>query len=96
MIKQLSHVSEKVTVLFKDKEDKWAIVQFPNIPLSLWIIATLALYTITDQAYKDSLSLLRDALLFTWSYLEITAGDSPFRKVLGGVVMVLLVAKFFA
>lgn len=96
MEKQINRLPKKNTTLFKDKDGKWAIVQFPNIPLSLWIITTLTMYVVADQALKESLSLLRDAVLFTWSYLEITAGDSPFRRILGSVVMALLVVKFFA
>lgn len=72
---------------FKDKHGKWAVVQFPNPLLAIWIILVVISWLFPALHFK----VLQTCVLFAWSYLELTAGDSPFRKTLGGVVLVSVI-----
>jgi hypothetical protein len=40
-----------------------------------------------------ALSLLGAVALFIWAVLEIVRGDSPFRRVLGAVVLVFMIVS---
>ena len=79
---------------FNDKKGKLSIVQVPNIPLGVWIIATL-LAKITNGTIKNGFLALATASLFTWAYLEIKAGVSPIRRTLVVIVIVMIVVHFF-
>lgn len=76
---------------FKDKEGHWAIIQLPNLLLSLWIV----LLIINLLVHSSQVKLLQTALIFTWAYLELTQGDSYFRRSLGAVVLAGVVVSFF-
>ena len=80
---------------FYDKKGKLSIVQLPNIPLLVWIVSML-LAKITNGTIKNGFLALATTSLFTWAYLEIQAGVSPFRRTLGVIVIVLIVVHFFS
>ena len=79
----------------RDKHGTIAVWQTPNIPLGGWFVLMVAAYFIPAGGVKTGLHSLSSAFLFTWSYLEITSGVSPFRRVLGGVVLIGVLAGFF-
>ncbi len=80
---------------FKNKDGKWAVIQFPNFLLMAWLFLTLALLLIGESNLKDNIHQLSSALLFAWAYLEVTKGDSPFRRLLGGVVLLSVIYNYF-
>lgn len=80
---------------FKDKDGKLAIIQWPNIPLWVWIISSIALRILKHGRPHAGFAFLAGASLFAWAYLEITSGLSPFRKVLGGLVILATVLGHF-
>lgn len=64
------------------------VAQFPNAPLLVWLAATLIRLVLPRQGAVDTaLSVLATAGLVVWSLLEIARGESPFRRVLGAVVL---------
>jgi hypothetical protein len=66
-----------------------AIVQFPNVPLAIFLVATLLRLAFHPHGPGGTaLSVVGTASLGWWSVDEIARGDSPFRRVLGGVVLV--------
>jgi hypothetical protein len=75
---------------FRNSETgKLAIVQLPNIPLAIFIVATLVRSAFHPHgAGGTALSVVGAVSLAWWSVDEIARGDSPFRRVLGGVVLV--------
>ncbi len=81
--------------LFRDKEGKLVIFQLPNAPIVAWAALKLAMLFVADENLHASLEQLAAAVLFTWAYLEITSGASLFRRILGGLVMVVTVAGMF-
>lgn len=80
---------------FTNKQGKYAVVQWPNPPLYLWLIST-AIAHFSEGKLHDGFSSLATAAIFTWAYLEITAGESQFRKVLGIIVLASATYGFFA
>jgi hypothetical protein len=71
---------------FKDKNGKPAIMQRPNVLIILWAGLSV-LSKVTDGRISNGISILATILLVCWAYLEITAGDSMFRRLLGVVVL---------
>jgi len=79
---------------FKDKQGKRVLYQHPNLLLWLWIL-TQAISILIFRRDNQSLNSLSDLLLFTWSYMEIRFGVSPFRRALGGVVALFIIVGLF-
>jgi hypothetical protein len=68
---------------------KLAVVQLPNIPLAIFLIATVArLASRADGAAGTALSVVAGLSLVWWSVDEIARGDSVFRRVLGAAVLI--------
>ena len=68
------------------------VAQPPNPPLLVWLVATLIRLVLSPHgATATALSVVATASLVIWSLLEIARGDSPFRRLLGGVVLTAVV-----
>ena len=79
---------------WRDDEGRVVLFQAPNPPLWGWLAArTGALFT--EGHWHEGLSFLSQALLFTWAYLEVTAGANGFRRALGGGVLAVVVLGAF-
>jgi hypothetical protein len=76
---------------FEGKDGRWVIAQWPNLPISVAVIATLLKNIVPYSMANFVVALIAFGAFFTWSWLEIFDGDSKFRRVLGLVVMVLLI-----
>ena len=76
---------------FRSRETgKIVIVQIPNIPLSIFLVA--AVVRASFDLNHTLLNVLAETALFIWSLMEIRSGDSPFRRFLGiGVFLLQLV-----
>lgn len=55
---------------------RWVVAQWPNLPLWVWIVATLL-----------GVRWLALAALVVWALLELARGASPFRRVLGAAAL---------
>ncbi len=86
----------KIKNLFKDKNDKIVIWQFPNLIFIIWMILEVTTLILSSGKLKTSISLMKDAALFTWAYLELISGVNYFRKALGLVVLVLVIIGYFS
>ena len=49
----------------------------------------------SDDSLKGGVQQLASALLLVWAYLEVTTGDSNFRKLLGGIVLLIVMYGYF-
>jgi hypothetical protein len=68
------------------------VAQPPNVPLLVWFAATaIRLVFAPHGALATAISVIATVSLILWSLLEIDRGDSPFRRVLGGVVLAAIV-----
>lgn len=63
------------------------LIQKPNLPLSIAIVAFL-IKTLFRQGPIHHLGAVGLTIsLVIWSYLEVTEGANWFRKILGGIVL---------
>lgn len=69
-----------------DRQGRIVVAQPPNLPLLAWAGFALAAWA-TPGRWSGYFDFLGGAALVTWAYLEIRYGDSPFRRVLGAVVL---------
>lgn len=84
-----------ITGFFKDKDGKLSIVAWPNVPITLWFGLSL-LAKVANEQIRGGISALATAILLYWAYLEITEGDSLFRRVLGAVVLIFTVFRIIS
>lgn len=75
--------------LFVTKEGEVAIVQYPNIPLWIALVADLVAYLTQGTTHTASNWIARIAFI-VWSIMEIGWGVNPFRRMLGAVVLALV------
>ncbi|HUR79054.1 MAG TPA: hypothetical protein VMZ22_13985 [Acidimicrobiales bacterium] len=63
--------------LFVDRTTgRIVVAQWPNVPLWIYIVATILRW-----------SLIASVALAVWAILEIVKGVNPFRRLLGGLVI---------
>ncbi len=79
-----------IKALFTDKTGTFVLVQKPNVSIVLWVCAGIVTQ-LTDGRVHALASLIAFGSLFTWAYLEITRGVTIFRRVLGGVVIIIAI-----
>ena len=79
---------------FRDRTTgKVVIAQLPNLPLALFLVVTFV-----DRVFDPSgtagvaVDVLATGALFWWAADEVLRGVNPFRRVLGGIVLVVAVA----
>lgn len=70
-----------------------AVVQWPNLPLTTFLAATAVRALAHPEGTAGAVvAVVGAAAILVWSVLEIARGDSPFRRVLGALVLVVTVA----
>ncbi len=79
----------------KDKSGRIVIWQKPNIALSGWIIFEILALILPVGNYKNGSRQLSTAFIFVWAFMELTTGLNKFRKALGLIVLIIVIAKFF-
>ena len=77
---------------FQDENGNYVIAQWPNLPVYLIMASSLLSRMNLGSDAHRLLQLTTFGSIFLWAFLEITQGDSPFRRVLGAGVMVWLLA----
>lgn len=75
---------------FTDSSGHQTIILFPNPPLILWVVFLLAAKFVHAAPWHTWLSVLSTLSLVVWAVLELVKGTSPFRRVLGGVVLLFI------
>ncbi|WP_293156338.1 MULTISPECIES: hypothetical protein [unclassified Microcoleus] len=78
---------------FRDSEGKIVIAQPPNLPLIVWIVASLLKLIFTTGKIHLGLDLVAFGVLFTWAWEELFQGVNYFRRALGLIVLVGLIAS---
>ncbi len=77
---------------FRDSEGQIVIVQPPNLPLIVGIVASLLKLIITTKKINLGLDLVAFGALFTWAWEELFQGVNYFRRALGLIVLIGLIA----
>lgn len=76
--------------LFRNRRTgKLTIVQVPNLPLALFAVAWLVRrFAHPSGALDTALAVLATVALVVWAGGEILRGVNPWRRLLGGAVLV--------
>lgn len=80
---------------FKDKDGKVVIVQRPNLWLGGWLLFTLLRHLPLGHTLQQIAGYISTAFIVIWALLEIARGASPFRRLLGGVVLLATIWAYF-
>ena len=80
---------------FKDAQGHTVLWQWPNLPLYGWIVFRVLSAVAPTGHLKVGAEQLSTALLFTWAFLEAIKGVNYFRRLLGVIVLIALIASFF-
>jgi hypothetical protein len=79
--------------IFRDREGKVVLAQIPNLPLIVWIVASLLRLIFTTGKVNIGLEAIAFGSLFTWAWEELFQGVNYFRRTLGLLVLVGLIAS---
>jgi len=79
--------------IFRDQEGNVVLAQMPNLPLITWIVASLFKTIFTTGKINVGLEALAFGSLFTWAWEELFQGVNYFRRTLGLLVIVILIAS---
>jgi hypothetical protein len=75
------------------KKEKYIFAQKPNLPIIVWFITFLLLFLPLPRFFEDTVSLISFGAIFTWAWLEIFEGVNNFRRFLGLMVLVFIIAN---
>ncbi|MGV0028244.1 hypothetical protein [Phormidesmis priestleyi] len=78
---------------FRDSDGNIVIAQMPNLPILVWITATLLKLVFTTGNIHSGLDAIAFGSLFTWAWQELFQGVNYFRRSLGLVVLVGAIAS---
>jgi hypothetical protein len=95
-IKQLQlEIMENTLVdkTFRDSNGEIVVVQMPNLPLIVWIVASLLALIFTSGKINTVLDVLANGSLFTWAWMELFQGVNYFRRALGLTVFIAIIAS---
>jgi hypothetical protein len=77
---------------FRDNEGKIVIAQMPNLPIIVWITASLLGLIFTTGKINTGLDLVAFGSSFTWAWEELFQGVNYFRRALGLWVLIGVIA----
>jgi hypothetical protein len=79
--------------IFCDSEGNVVLAQPPNLPLLVWIGATLLKVIFTDGSFNIILDIIAFGSLLTWAWQELFEGVNYFRRALGLIVLIWAIAS---
>jgi hypothetical protein len=77
---------------FRSKDGDQTLWQWPNPALCVWLVALVLGWLNLSAAHATAVDGIRHGALIVWSLDEVVRGASPFRRVLGAVVLVAQLA----
>lgn len=72
---------------FRSPDGRLALWQFPNPALSVWLVAVVLGRFDLSATHAAAVDGVRRGALLVWALDEVVRGASPFRRVLGAVVL---------
>jgi hypothetical protein len=78
---------------FRDSNGEIVIAQMPNLPLIVFLVATILSLIFTSGKINTVLDLLANGSLFTWAWMELFQGVNYFRRGLGLAVFIGIIAS---
>jgi hypothetical protein len=72
----------------------WTLFQVPNLPLVVWMLATAARWLFDPRGdARTALDVVGTTALVFWAADELLRGVNPARRILGGLVLVVVIAS---
>ncbi len=81
--------------IFRGKDGKIVIGQFPNPPLFV-ALGFMIISKLIEKPWSQYFSILVSVALVYWSYLELFKGDSLWRRFLGVAVGLWSIFQLFS
>jgi hypothetical protein len=79
--------------LFRDGSGKIVIAQMPNLPIIIWAVLSLLKIVYKTGEINIWLDILASVSLFVWAVQELFQGVNYFRRGLGAIVLIALLAS---
>lgn len=78
---------------FRDSNGEIVLAQMPNLPLIVWIVASLLTLVFTSGKVNTVLDVVANGSLFTWAWMELFQGVNYFRRALGLAVFIGIIGS---
>lgn len=78
---------------FRDDEGNIVIAQPPNLPILVAVTTTLLTLVVPTGTLHTGLDAIAFGSWFTWAWLEIFDGVNYFRRALGLLVLIAVIAS---
>lgn len=72
---------------FRSSDGRLTLWQLPNPALSVWLVCLVVTTFDLTAAHKSMVADVGRGALLVWALDEVVRGASPFRRVLGAVVL---------
>ncbi|GAA6618963.1 hypothetical protein [Scytonema sp. NUACC26] len=79
--------------IFRDSNGKIVIAQMPNPPIIVWVVASLLKLIFPTGEINLVLDWVAFGSLFIWACLELFQGVNYFRRTLGFIVLIGVIAS---
>ena len=73
---------------FRDSDGRLTLWQLPNPALCVWLVAVVLGRFDLSATHATAVDGVRHGALLVWALDEVVRGASPFRRLLGAVVLV--------
>ena len=81
----------------RDQNGAATLAQWPNPALAVWLVAVVVGWTgVLGDARTATLAGVGQGALIVWALDELVRGASPFRRLLGAVVLAGQLVRLFA
>lgn len=81
----------------RDQNGGLTLAQWPNPALAVWLVAIFVGWTgILGAARSETLAGIGQGALIVWALDELVRGASPFRRLLGAVILAGQLIRLFA
>jgi hypothetical protein len=72
---------------FRSSDGRQTLWQWPNPALCVWLVTLVLGWLDLSAAHATTVNGIRHGALLVWSLDEVVRGASPFRRVLGAVIL---------
>lgn len=72
---------------FRSPDGRLTLWQWPNPALCVWLVTLVLGWFQLSAAHADAVAGVRHGALLVWALDEVVRGASPFRRVLGAVIL---------
>jgi len=78
---------------FRSADGRQTLWQPPNPALSVWLVTVVLGWLNLSAAHATTVDGVGHGALVVWSLDEVVRGASPFRRILGAIVLAMQIAR---